>query len=305
MPSALIFSCIGNAQLTTCQFNGIWALIFVGKFSMVKGWSEFLRLHFSRSHDFVSVDARRLSDPRNYEMLTSMPNQAHIQKGLDEEDTLTDAHSSKEFSPSTYSEGYYGRDARYRSPSFSFSSPRPPSRQTSTATRNASSQGKDLNGSPHVRTSVDAIPETSRTESSSEHDRTDPVLERSNPNVRSDSNRSKSALGREREDHAPGLDRIGSTSPGSRSESLGHRDPARPVVSRGLDPRNAHTRSDASPASGRSNSALGRREWDPRMTYARGTGAPSPDRAGTALGVRFSPELVQGRGAGGAAGSPR
>ena len=41
---------------------------------MVSAWGKLIKRTFTRSHDFVSVDARRYSaDPRTYEMLASPP----------------------------------------------------------------------------------------------------------------------------------------------------------------------------------------------------------------------------------------
>lgn len=47
---------------------------------MVRGWMELFRTKFQRQHDFVSADARRLSnDPRTYEMLGGTGPQLNIQ----------------------------------------------------------------------------------------------------------------------------------------------------------------------------------------------------------------------------------
>lgn len=52
--------------------SGFWTWLFLGRISMITGWVKLLTRPFRRSHDFVSVDARRFStDPRHYEMILS------------------------------------------------------------------------------------------------------------------------------------------------------------------------------------------------------------------------------------------
>ena len=60
-----------RTQLTQIQMSGFWTVIFLGRWSMVLGWRDLFRSKIlQRRHEFVSVDARRLSnDPRTYEML--------------------------------------------------------------------------------------------------------------------------------------------------------------------------------------------------------------------------------------------
>ena len=64
--------------LILLSLNGIWAFLFLGRSSMVKGWAELIRSPFSARTDFVSVDARRYSamsgapsSTKHYEMITS------------------------------------------------------------------------------------------------------------------------------------------------------------------------------------------------------------------------------------------
>ena len=66
------------AVLILLSLNGIWAFLFFGRSSMVKGWVELIRSPFSARTDFVSVDARRYSamsgapsSTKHYEMITS------------------------------------------------------------------------------------------------------------------------------------------------------------------------------------------------------------------------------------------
>lgn len=53
--------------------SGFWLLIFLGRWSMVLGWRDFIQTKvFKRRHEFVSADARQFTnDPRTYEMLDS------------------------------------------------------------------------------------------------------------------------------------------------------------------------------------------------------------------------------------------
>ena len=133
--------------------NGIWALLFLGRWSMVPAWGKLFKRTFTRSHDFVSVDARRYSaDPRTYEMLaspsiTSPP--AAKTPGLDIKSLDANMETSSSFSPDFSQRGnqdytsklsppseqdYFGSgykpqnpEARYLTPSLSFSTPRAPS----------------------------------------------------------------------------------------------------------------------------------------------------------------------------------
>lgn len=95
---------------------------------MVLGWIDLFKRRLMYPHEFVSADARRLSnDPRTYEMLssTSQPNlkspDAAVMSPLS-------SHSTP-FSPDADAKNdYFGRQTKaYLSPSQSFSTPRPPS----------------------------------------------------------------------------------------------------------------------------------------------------------------------------------
>ncbi len=120
-----------DIRLMTPKMNGLWIFIFLGRWSMITGGIDLFRQRFSRSREFVSVDARRFSnDPRTYEMLRATP-QATIPKSPDPLLASPADSSSVTFSPITKTE-YYGTEAKYASPTLSFSSPKPPS---SSATR--------------------------------------------------------------------------------------------------------------------------------------------------------------------------
>ena len=99
---------------------------------MVSAWVACLKKPFSHSHDFVSVDARRLSsDPRHYEMILSPPQTAYAAKSPDPlmENIPADKELPSPLAPSfqTARTDYFGKTIHCTSPSLSFPSPRPPS----------------------------------------------------------------------------------------------------------------------------------------------------------------------------------
>ena len=126
---------LSYARANFFKLNGFWTWLFLGRTSIVHAWIHLIRRPFSRSHDFVSVDARRLSaDPRTYEMILSPPQTAYAAKSPGP--LILNSTSDKDcFSPLTPSiksnrtskTDYFGKEAAYASPTLSFSSPRPPS----------------------------------------------------------------------------------------------------------------------------------------------------------------------------------
>jgi 7 transmembrane receptor (Secretin family) len=119
-----------SSVLILSQLSGFWVLLLLGRWSMVLGWVDLVKRHFTRHHEFVSADARRLSSdkPRPYEMLNSVTSP---QPGIQSPEPV--AMSPKSLSVTQMSpyvdqkSDYFGREAQYTSPSTSFSSPRPPS----------------------------------------------------------------------------------------------------------------------------------------------------------------------------------
>ena len=69
------------AVLYLLSLNGYWCLLFLGSPQMFSAWITLIRRPRGPKLEFVSRDAHRLSDPRNYEMLTSPP-QAYQNKGF-------------------------------------------------------------------------------------------------------------------------------------------------------------------------------------------------------------------------------
>jgi len=99
------------AVLIMIGIIGFWNLVFLGRWSMVLGWIDLFKRRWVYRHEFVSADARRLSnDPRPAVM---SPLSSH----------------STPISPDTDAKNdYFGRTTRaYLSPAQSFSTPRPPS----------------------------------------------------------------------------------------------------------------------------------------------------------------------------------
>ncbi|KAL9045848.1 MAG: hypothetical protein Q9214_001181 [Letrouitia sp. 1 TL-2023] len=119
--------------LILLSLNGMWTILFFGRASMVPAWISLVRKRFSRSHDFVSVDARRLSNqPRQYEMITSPPQTAYNAKSPNTFVTSPsiDGDTIAALSPSSQQKDYFFSappEAKYTSPTLSFSTPRPPS----------------------------------------------------------------------------------------------------------------------------------------------------------------------------------
>ena len=104
---------------------------------MITGWIELIRKPFTRSHDFVSVDARRHSTgnkTKNYEMITSPPSRtsrAVVEAPEEPQAAILSPSSEYDDSISAYSPksqtDYFGKEFKYVSPTLSFSTPRPPS----------------------------------------------------------------------------------------------------------------------------------------------------------------------------------
>ena len=155
--------------------NGLWCMILLGQWAMIKGWTDVVQARLTRKREFVSVDARRFSsDPRTYEMLQSPP-QAGMQSPKPEHDPSQDSKQMEHVSPAAavYStdrpttshtdreKDYFGREAIYSSPHLSFSSPRAPSSRASTtvATREwdpLATQAKGTVARPDPRPGIDS-----------------------------------------------------------------------------------------------------------------------------------------------------
>ncbi|EKJ75413.1 hypothetical protein NXS19_000631 [Fusarium pseudograminearum] len=107
-----------TAVLLLLAFNGMWLVLFLGRWSMVHGWMDLIKRPFVRSKkEFVSVDARVdvKSQPRSYEMLSR-----------DSSAAVTPVYpTAKSPEDGRRTPDYFGSTARYHAPARSFSSPRP------------------------------------------------------------------------------------------------------------------------------------------------------------------------------------
>lgn len=198
---------------------------------MVTAWFELIQRPFkSRDDHFVSVDARRISDPRNYEMLSSKQVANYKISS-----PTTEIESPKSFSHTKPMEtAYFGQEASYRSPTLSFSSPRVPTRSISEASRTFTQVSRDqvYSGSIYSQAPMQSIvppPIESRgTDSPQAHERSISAQAR---------DQASSALGGSWDSRAPHARTT--VSPG-------------PILHRANS--NLHPPGD----------------WDPRSTYARG-----------------------------------
>lgn len=121
------------AVLFLLPLAGLWNFIFVVRTSMFTGWIQFARGFFVKRVEFVSADAReRVPDVRTYEMLSASRQQNKTPDPtieLARSPTPGDYKSNVRWSGTKYDDSpdTYGPEAKYSSPTFSFSSPRPPS----------------------------------------------------------------------------------------------------------------------------------------------------------------------------------
>jgi hypothetical protein len=104
------------------QINGLWLILLMGRFSMLRAWYDLIKSKVRPNREFVSVDAARtpvVKDQRSYEMLASNKETTRSpDAGLT---PLTPAARSGRGTPD-----YFGREAKYQNPTLSFSSPKPP-----------------------------------------------------------------------------------------------------------------------------------------------------------------------------------
>ncbi|TVY59390.1 hypothetical protein LCER1_G000272 [Lachnellula cervina] len=114
--------------LVLLSLNGIWCLFLLGRFSMFVGWWEMIRGRVKPyKTEFVSADVRQFKDPGTYEMLGREQDNPKTPEPLVSQPItpLSPVVKSGRETPD-----YFGREARYSSPSRSFSSPKPPQGNT-------------------------------------------------------------------------------------------------------------------------------------------------------------------------------
>ena len=198
-------------------------------------------------------------------MLKSPMQAVYLPKSVDDLESSPDVeqHSPRDFEPTVQQDGFYGREATWRSPSMSFSSPKPPQ----------ISANEDPQTSPEKHKEILTWEADSRASSA--------ITERAEVSPadppRSGSAMSRevtgSAMGRERSESALGGDRSGSALGGERSGS---------ALGRSGDPKGIYQKrtgtNRASPTPLTSSTIHGR-DWDPRSTFAKG--------GNSALGVQW------------------
>lgn len=101
---------------------------------MITGWYEMYRGKIKPNNEFVSADVHAFKDPRSYEMLSKDRDQRDSKniEAYETPDAVTPISPVRKSGRET--PDYFGREARYKSPSRSFSKPHPPQSWDSTTT---------------------------------------------------------------------------------------------------------------------------------------------------------------------------
>lgn len=86
---------------------------------MFTGWYDLVKDLVKPNKEFVSVDAHTFKDPGSYEMLSK-----ERDRGKTPEPIVNQVEPV--FKNGRTTPDYFGREARYKSPSRSFSAPKPP-----------------------------------------------------------------------------------------------------------------------------------------------------------------------------------
>ncbi|KAH8815050.1 G protein-like protein-coupled receptor : GPCR, secretin-like protein [Xylogone sp. PMI_703] len=107
------------AVLILLACNGIFMLLLFGRFTMFTGWYDLVKGTVKPNKEFVSVDVHNFKDPGSYEMLSKDRDVGKTPEPM--MNPVEPAYKSGRTTPD-----YFGREARYKSPSRSFSSPKPP-----------------------------------------------------------------------------------------------------------------------------------------------------------------------------------
>jgi hypothetical protein len=122
-----------TAILMMLSIAGLQVFLLLGRWSMVIGWRDFIRSKFSKNREFVSLDARNpTEDVRHYELKNfepepepQSPPSSHTTPGI---------ASYAITSPRSDTPDYFHKEIQreYKSPTLSFSTPRPQSRAAAT-----------------------------------------------------------------------------------------------------------------------------------------------------------------------------
>ncbi|EKD20727.1 hypothetical protein MBM_01409 [Drepanopeziza brunnea f. sp. 'multigermtubi' MB_m1] len=115
------------AVLMLLSLNGIFSLLFLGRYSMFVGWYEIIMCKMRPNNEFISADVRAFKVPvSSYEMLSK-----ERDRGTRKIPEPIKSDPISPLSPQAARGGretpdYFGREARYKSPSHSFSGPKVP-----------------------------------------------------------------------------------------------------------------------------------------------------------------------------------
>jgi hypothetical protein len=104
---------------------------------MVVGWYEMVRGKVNHTTEFVSADVARFKDPGSYEMLGRERDNGKTPEPLA---TPVATPMSPVVKSGRETPDYFGREARYKSPSRSFSAPKPPQSQSASLDSHATPQ---------------------------------------------------------------------------------------------------------------------------------------------------------------------
>lgn len=129
--------------------NGIWCLLLLGRWTMFTGWADLVRRKIKPDTEFVSADVSRtfIKTPGagTYEMLSRDRDNIRLNTDSKSAGTKMQDFSMSPITPLSpaaqqptpsksgrETPDYFGKEARYKSPTRSFSSPKPPHASTVT-----------------------------------------------------------------------------------------------------------------------------------------------------------------------------
>jgi hypothetical protein len=124
-----------TAILMMLSIAGLQVFLLLGRRSMITGWRDFLRKKFSKNREFVSLDARNpTEDVRPFELKNfepQSPPNVHSPPGLASYAVADMRTDTPDYFHKETQHDYYSRETQqreYKSPTLSFSTPRPQSR---------------------------------------------------------------------------------------------------------------------------------------------------------------------------------
>ena len=118
--------------------NGLWCVLLLGRWSIFPAWVELIRGRIKPNTEFVSVDVSKrtlFKDPGSgtYEMLSRDRDNLELSKSREPYVMATSitplspvAQTPPQGKSGRETPDYFGKEARYKSPTRSFSSPKPP-----------------------------------------------------------------------------------------------------------------------------------------------------------------------------------